>query len=121
MIKDLPWPDSDERIAHIGQNGGDGMHYDEEREKFAVKIDLSSAELVNKYDRKITGKYGTGSCVVDVYRVLSAFKTDSPEIDHAVKKLLAAGKRGAKDYKQDLLEAVQSIEAMLLRIEDESK
>ena len=28
-----------------------------------------------------------------------------PSIGHAVKKLLCAGKRGAKDYRQDLIEA----------------
>lgn len=71
----------------------------------------------NKYDRTITGKYGTGQCTVDVYRVLSAFGPLSPEIDHAVKKLLAPGSRGHKDEKQDLLEAIQSIEARLQYLE----
>ncbi len=56
---------------------------------------------------------GTGKCTVDVYRVLNAFPTGAPEIDHALKKLLAAGKRGAKDELQDLREAVQSIEARI--------
>lgn len=65
----------------------------------------------NKYDREIIGKYGTGKCTVDVYRVLDAFKTDSAAIDHAVKKLLCAGSRGAKDRLQDLREALLSIEA----------
>lgn len=67
----------------------------------------------NKYDRVIHGKHGTGQCTVDVYRVLNAFGPLSPEIDHAVKKLLAPGSRGHKGEKQDLLEAIQSIEARL--------
>ena len=74
---------------------------------------LPEAAPVNNYDRKIIGKYGTGIVIVDVYRVLDAFKTGSPEIDHAVKKLLAAGLRGAKGEQQDLQEAMQSIQARL--------
>jgi hypothetical protein len=124
---------TDERISAIAQNGGDGLHYDEQREaeekKKAVQ-DLTgkhssdclaahpAAPYANKYDRIITGKYGSGKCVVDVYRVLNAFPTGSPEIDHSVKKLLAAGKRGAKDELQDLKEAIQSIEARINYLND---
>lgn len=46
---------------------------------------------------------------VDVYDVLSAFKTGCPAMDHAAKKILAAGKRGYKDSLQDKNEAIQSI------------
>jgi hypothetical protein len=102
------WPE-ETRIDIIATNGNDGMHYDDIREQQTQ----SEAPLTNKYDRTIIGKYGTGKCVVDVYRVLNAFPTGSPEIDHALKKLLAAGKRGAKDELQDLREAVQSIEARI--------
>jgi hypothetical protein len=105
------WPETEERINNIGRNRteDDMGHYDDIREQQAQ----SEAPLTNKYDRAIIGKYGTGKCVVDVYRVLNAFPTGSPEIDHALKKLLAAGKRGAKDELQDLREAVQSIEARI--------
>ena len=105
------WPETEERINNIGRNrtGDDMGHYDDIREQQAQ----SAAPLTNKYDRTIIGKYATGKCVVDVYRVLNAFPTGSPEIDHALKKLLAAGKRGAKDELQDLREAVQSIEARI--------
>ena len=105
------WPETEERINNIGRNRteDDMGHYDDIREQQAQ----SAAPLTNKYDRTIIGKYGSGKCVVDVYRVLNAFPTGSPEIDHALKKLLAAGKRGAKDELQDLREAVQSIEARI--------
>jgi hypothetical protein len=104
------WPE-ETRIDRIGRDRtlDDMGHYDDIREQQAQ----SAAPLTNKYDRTIIGKHGTGKCVVDVYRVLNAFPTGSPEIDHAVKKLLAAGKRGAKDELQDLREAVQSIEARI--------
>jgi hypothetical protein len=47
--------------------------------------------------------------VVDVYDVLVAYEITNPAIQHAIKKLLMAGKRGYKDQQQDLLEAQQSI------------
>tara|TARA_R110000851_G_scaffold288960_3_gene443106 strand:+ start:2510 stop:2962 length:453 start_codon:yes stop_codon:yes gene_type:complete len=46
---------------------------------------------------------------VDFYDVIDAFKTDCPAMDHAAKKILAAGKRGYKGTLQDKNEAIQSI------------
>lgn len=57
----------------------------------------------NKYQRETKG------IIIDVYNVLKAFEVTDPAIAHAVKKLLAAGKRGHKDRKQDLYEAIASI------------
>jgi len=65
------------------------------------------------YKRTIIGLDGS-RCVVDVYRVLDAFKTDSPALDHAVKKVLCPGTRHQKDREQDLREAIKSIEAEIL-------
>lgn len=67
----------------------------------------------NPYQRTIIGLDGS-KCVVDVYRVLDAFKTDSPALDHAIKKILCPGTRHQKDREQDLKEAIKSIEAELL-------
>ena len=47
---------------------------------------------------------------LDVYDVLKAFDITCPAVQHAVKKLLKAGKRGYKDKVQDLDEAILSIE-----------
>ena len=48
---------------------------------------------------------------VDVYRVLLLFGVTDPCIQHAVKKLLVAGGRGAgKDVHRDIQEAVDSLE-----------
>lgn len=60
----------------------------------------------NKYDREILP-----SVYVDVYDVLRAFKTHSPALDHAAKKLLASGERGHKDRLTDLKECIASIQA----------
>jgi hypothetical protein len=116
------WP-TDDRISAIAQNGGDGLHYDEQREaeekkKAAREIEARERQISTKYDRIIVGKYGSGKCVVDVYRVLYAFPSGCPDIDHAIKKLLAPGKRGAKDELQDLREAIQSIEARIAYLND---
>lgn len=70
----------------------------------------------SRYQRQIISLHGTKSAV-DVYRVLEAFEVDSHAIAHAIKKLLAPGKRHAKTREQDLKEAIKSIEAELLLME----
>ena len=48
---------------------------------------------------------------IDVYRVLHLFNVTDPCIQHAVKKLLVAGGRGAgKDIAKDVQEAIDSLE-----------
>ncbi len=57
---------------------------------------------------------------VDVYRVLTLFAVTDPCIQHAVKKLLVAGGRGAgKDITRDIQEAIDSLERWKeMRVED---
>jgi hypothetical protein len=57
---------------------------------------------------------------IDVYRVLVLFDVKSHPIGHAIKKLLCAGKRGAKDYRQDLIEAKASIDRELSMMDEEA-
>ena len=57
---------------------------------------------------------------VDIYRVLNLFDVRSHAVGHAIKKLLCAGKRGAKDYRQDLLEAKASIDRELAMMDEEA-
>jgi hypothetical protein len=48
---------------------------------------------------------------VDIYRVLVLFRVTDPCIGHAVKKLLAAGGRGAgKSIDRDVQEAIDSLQ-----------
>lgn len=59
---------------------------------------------------------------IDVYRVLELFDITDHSIGHAIKKLLCSGKRGAKDKKQDVQEAISSLLRYLeMQTEDESK
>lgn len=46
---------------------------------------------------------------LDVYRVLDLFEVVDPCIQHAIKKLLCAGMRGAKNQPQDVQEAIDSL------------
>lgn len=50
---------------------------------------------------------------IDVYSVLDLYGVDNHAIGHAVKKLLCAGKRGAKGREQDWREAMHSIQRAL--------
>lgn len=58
---------------------------------------------------------------IDVYRVLVLFGVTDPCIQHAVKKLLVSGGRGAgKDATQDISEAIDSLNrAIEMRFEDQ--
>ena len=47
---------------------------------------------------------------VDVYDVLKGFGVTCPAMQHAIKKMLKPGERGAKDSEQDKREAIKSIE-----------
>ena len=58
---------------------------------------------------------------VDVYRVLDLFGVSNPCVQHAIKKLLCAGQRGAKDERKDIEEAVSSLVRYLeMKTEDEN-
>ena len=46
---------------------------------------------------------------IDVYRVLELFEVTHPCLQHAIKKLLCAGNRGAKDIEQDIQEAIDTL------------
>ena len=46
---------------------------------------------------------------IDVYRVIDLWEITDPALQHALKKVLAAGKRGAKNQTQDVAEAIDSL------------
>lgn len=46
---------------------------------------------------------------IDVYRVLDLYGVSDAAIGHAIKKLLVAGGRGAKDIHKDIQEAIDSL------------
>lgn len=50
--------------------------------------------------------------VIDVYRVLELFEVTNPCLQHALKKILIAGKRGAKDMDKDIQEAIDTLKRL---------
>ena len=60
--------------------------------------------------------------MIDVYRVLDLWQVTNPALQHALKKILAAGQRGAKDEAKDVQEAIDSLKRWQdMRGEDEKK
>ena len=95
----------EQRMDIIGQNGNDGLHYEKPQHG-----------KVNRYAKQVVGLDGTKT-TIDAYRLLDAFDVRSHELAHAIKKLLMPGLRHDKSAEQDLLEAIQSIEAQLKKME----
>lgn len=56
---------------------------------------------------------------IDVYRVNELWEVEREPIRHAIKKLLNAGKRGAKDERKDYEEAVDSIRRALEMMDED--
>lgn len=60
--------------------------------------------------------------MIDVYRVLDLWEVTDPCVQHALKKLLVAGGRGAgKDVSQDIQEAIDSLERWKIMQEENKK
>ncbi|QYW02027.1 hypothetical protein PQD74_gp024 [Stenotrophomonas phage Siara] len=60
--------------------------------------------------------------MLDVYRVLRLFNVTDPCIQHAVKKLLVAGGRGAgKGFLKDIQEAIDSLERCKQMLAEDDK
>jgi len=81
------------------------MVFDSDRPKYSVVP-------VNKYQRTIPVTDAAGNqCAIpiDIYSVLKAFDVRCPAIQHAIKKALMPGQRGAKSAKQDLTEAIDAL------------
>lgn len=57
---------------------------------------------------------------IDVYRVIQLFAVTDPCVQHAIKKLLVAGGRGAgKDFERDIREAADSLNRCLQMISED--
>lgn len=50
---------------------------------------------------------------LDIYRILKLYNVNDPCLQHAIKKLLCAGKRGSKNFLQDVNEAILSLQRLL--------
>jgi len=60
---------------------------------------------------------------IDIYGVCEVFEVDdvSGRLHHAIKKILMAGKRGSKGYRQDIQEAVDTLNEKLRALDSGKK
>lgn len=78
-------------------------------------ITLKKTPTKHSHYYKDVSKYDT----IDVYRVLALFGVTDQTLGHAIKKLLVAGGRGAKDLDTDVQEAIDTLTRFLdMRKED---
>jgi len=64
--------------------------------------------MASKYDVEVSD--GAGCVIIDVYEICRACRVSCGATQHAIKKLLFAGRRGVKDRLQDLTEARDAID-----------
>ena len=94
--------------------GFDDMLWHEKQPDFEIRPS-DTPEPVSDEAKKDRSKYRREikpGVWVDVYDVLQAFNPENRNAadDHAIKKMLLPGKRGAKDGTQDRKEAIASLE-----------
>ena len=87
-----------------------------------IEIPMIGENIVNKSKHSHYYKDVSSFKYIDVYRVLSLFNVVDPCLQHAAKKLLVAGGRGAgKDIEQDIKEVIDSCNRYLeMRKEDQN-
>ena len=88
--------------------------------KFDSKVESKASTLAQQYPH-YHKQLPEGVKTIDVYRVLSLFEVTDPCLQHAIKKLLCAGARGAKDTDKDVAEAAVSIRRYQEMRDEETK
>ena len=91
----------------------------EEQEKISDHAKAMQQASGEAYNREFNRYFKDVSNLnaIDVYKVLELFGVRSHAIGHAIKKLLVAGARGAKDEKQDVSEAIAALKRHLEMLE----
>lgn len=85
-----------------------------------VKADVKAQPVVTKHSHYFKDVQHLDT--VDVYRILKLFNVTDPCLQHAIKKLLVAGGRGAgKSIERDLREAGDSINRALQMIAEDDR
>lgn len=70
----------------------------------------------NHYFVDLSAYIKDGKCVVDVYKILAAYKVVHPELQHLGKKVLCLGQRGLKDALTDAENILDSAESLVERL-----
>lgn len=92
-----------------------------QRRKESLNDKIATAEVARQEEKHSHYKKDVSHLnVIDVYRVLELYGVESHAVGHAIKKLLCCGQRGAKGRKQDIQEAIDSLNRELEMVtEDE--
>jgi hypothetical protein len=85
------------------------------KESLTTQPDETASREFNHYFRDVRHL-----SAIDIYRVLDLFDVTDHSAGHAIKKLIAAGKRGAKDAERDYIEAAKSIARKLEMMREDS-
>lgn len=87
----------------------------------SINDKIATAEVARQEEKHSHyKKYVSHLNVIDVYRILELYGVESHAVGHAIKKLLCGGQRGAKGRKQDIQEAIDSLNRELEMVaEDE--
>ena len=98
----------------INESESRNLDASKEHAKVSSSRDKFHSLLIGSEDEtgdKPTNKYKVlcKGVEVDVYDILLAYAVTNPADQHAIKKMLMAGKRGVKDEIQDRKEAIQSL------------
>ena len=109
-IDDSRWYTVDVSSRRVGRVAGDDARW---RRPWAATAEQPAASSGSKYHRVIRPSLsadGAAPITVDVYDVLRAFAVTCPATQHAIKKLLCPGMRGTKTARQDIQEAIVSLQ-----------
>lgn len=115
MRKDLWYTESTLGVNNMHENYTIKWQRKSKSEVVEEKLDVKKMVAQIEVDMATMGSYShyfkdvRHLTILDVYRVLKLFEVDDPCIQHAVKKLLCGGKRGAKNVDSDIKEAIDSL------------
>ena len=107
-LGDMWMTDTQVELAYIGSAGIAGYGFQHVQPTTATPVSTVPVVGNPKYNREIKP-----NVFVDVYDVLYAFKVTDPCLQHLIKKALAAGQRGHKDARQDLVDIRDSAQRAL--------
>lgn len=92
----------DTKVKHEDQ----GAHY-----RYSLTVRLQDSDI----------KSGTITVKLDPFRVAAIYKMNSFALKTVLKKILCAGNRGHKDYKQDIKDCITALERELQMIEEDKR
>lgn len=76
----------------------------DEIELHKEKTDLKKLRKHNHYFKDVSEL-----TEIDIYKILMLYQVTDPCLQHTIKKCLLAGRRGGKTFKQDVIEALDTL------------